>query len=180
MTNTSTKFIAAFGLVAGLGMAAALPMVTHAEPLTADTTITATVNESIAIATTTPTIAIELGVNDLQTATGNFIVSTNHVGYNVTVQGTAASGTATALTKDSSNSIPYAASVAKGTSGWNLNVTNGEGTPTSITDPAPAATKATASALAGDTYNVTYSVATASNQVQGAYTGKVTYTASIN
>lgn len=170
MTNKSTKILAAFGLVAGLGVAAALPMATHADT-EATTTINATVSDSIAI-TATANVPITLGVYDSQTGSGNFTVSTNHAGgYQVTAQGV--DGTALV---NGSNSIAYQTTeVAKGTAGWNLK-TEQKGIANLANAPV-VYEKAEASVLTGDVIGVTYSVATSSNQAAGTYTGTVKYIA---
>lgn len=185
MTNKSTKFIAGFGLMAGIGVAAALPLA-MAQPghaaTTADTTINAVVGDSISISTGTySTITLDnIGVNETKTAEGGFTVATNHAsGYTVSVKGNAASGDATALTMDASNAIPYSASaVAAGTAGWNLSLNNV--IPASIAEATNIVEQGQASAATGDAYTVKYNVATSSNQAAGTYVGKVTYTAAVN
>ncbi len=175
MTKT-TKIIAALGVVAGIGVAA-LPISSFAAS-TQDVTVRVTIGSSIAVGVDQDTTEVTMSPNQTDTSTlkTKVTVTTNNAtGYQLQVKD---KDTDTGL-KSGTNVIPAAASLSAGTAGWN--VKGGDkvfASGAAITAADQLVMEAdTPPAASGAIANMTYGVATATNQASGTYTDIITYTA---
>lgn len=196
--SKTTKALAIMGVVAGLGVAA-LPMSSYAATDSTNMGVKTTIEDYIAIETTTDgsddtdaknvIVAGVVNNGDVKTGTGTFNVKTNNKqGYYVQISATDTDLTNT--TSGQSEKIP-AGNPAKGTSAWGYrasadgvsNVTIKDdvygsndyaavdGTATTI------ATGAGATADAGDNITMTFGISASASQAAGTYKGVVTLTA---
>ena len=185
MTKTSTKTLAAFGIVAGVvGMASALSGM--ADAATSGTTdITATINETLSItaaSSVSGTLTNGGAIVELTTSgktggpSGYFNVITNHAsGYTVSVKAVSSSSLS-----NGSTTIPYGTPTA-GSSYWAIYApTTPGGSATRLstlsTTDQTLFTENNPTVSTGTTTTVNYKASANSSQASGTYQGKVTYT----
>ena len=190
--SKSTKFIAAFGIVAGLGIAA-LP-IASASADTSDVEVSVSVDSAISLAMsgTTSISALAPNAADLTTMSSTATVSTNDLdGYTLTVID---KDTVTALTNANSDTIPAAtATPTAGTAGWGVQTSEAyTGMDTGLNTAWTAMPASTGTALtlkntgtqtaatSADTTVLKYGVATAAAQPTGTYTDTIVFTATAN
>lgn len=170
----STKIIAALGVIAGLGVAA-LPIGAFAAS-TQEVTVKVNIDSSISLGVDQAMTQVTMAPNQANTTslkTKLTVATNNAAGYKLEVKDKDAD---TSL-KSGTNTIPAAASVAAGTSAWN--VKGGDkifqsGAAITAADQLVAESSAPVASAQTD---MTYGVSTASNQASGTYQDVITYTA---
>lgn len=193
--SKTTKALAIMGVVAGLGVAA-LPMSSYAATDSTNMGVKTTIEDYIAIETTTDgsddtdakNVVVSNVINngEIGTGTGTFNVKTNNKsGYYVQI-----SATDTTLKNATNETIP-AGVPAKGTSAWGYKASADGVSNVTIKDDvyagkdyaavsgtaATIATGTAATADAGDNITMTFGISASASQAAGTYKGTVTLTA---
>lgn len=190
--SKTTKFIAALGVVAGIGVAA-LPLTSYATEQ--HLAITATVDSSISLALSgTNNLTVGSNAVNLDTASTTASVTTNSLkGYTLSVTD---KDTVTDLTHTTQSDKKIAAQDGTPTAGTSTWAVQAGGNYTGMTSgldtnwkamPAKGGTAlviknsgAVTAAINQDQTTLKYGVATAANQESGEYTNEITFTATVN
>lgn len=190
--SKTTKFIAALGVVAGIGVAA-LPLTSYAAEQ--HLTITATVDSSISLSLSgTNTLTVGSNAVNLDTASTTASVTTNSLkGYTLSVTDKDAVTDLTHTTQSDKKIAAQDGTPTAGTSTWAVQAGGNYTGMTSGLDtswkamPAKGGTAlviknsgAVTSAINQDQTTLKYGVATAANQESGEYTNEITFTATVN
>ena len=185
-----SKAIAVLGVVAGLGVAA-LPLSSYAvETATTNVKAQAIVGDSIAISSSADTITMnDVKANqEINKSSATITVQTNNAtGYSVSIKDTDSDTALKPTDGGTAEGIPAKVPV-KGSNGWGYMVSSvSEGLTNDATDyaavksgPAPIVSKNSASAAAGDTFELTFGVTVDTTIAAGTYEDQVTLTATTN